>query len=155
MKKLILLLAVIIALTACARYTPPKQYRVIKERVYQATFDEVWSKIVKWFAVNNTPIKNIEKESGLIATDYGLAVSKYSSYADCGDAGPLTKIIKPTANFNVLVEKIEEYKTKVLITFVVKATVEYYISSNNYSYTDVECNSTGVLEKQILDYIEK
>ncbi|MBN2314459.1 MAG: hypothetical protein JXM79_11055 [Sedimentisphaerales bacterium] len=57
-----------ITLFGCApAYVQPQ---INPEGIYEADYNAVWSALVETFSKNNYPIKAIEKESGIITTDY-------------------------------------------------------------------------------------
>ena len=68
---------------SCAAYKPPKTYQFDKTQTINKSFDEVWGKIIQWFGNNNSPIKTIEKASGLIATEYHLKADMIKQSVDC------------------------------------------------------------------------
>jgi len=52
--------------------TAPVERVIEKERIINKPFDEVWQNIIELLAVYNMPIKNLDKNSGFIATEYKL-----------------------------------------------------------------------------------
>src|SRR5208283_2209879 len=114
MNYLIVLFLSAFLLSSCASYKPPKEYQIERERIISKSFDTTWASTVEWFALHNTPIKNIDKSSGFIATDYYLSTKDFPQYCDCGEGGSgiVSKILThPTGNFNILVKKIDEKST--------------------------------------------
>jgi hypothetical protein len=66
-----------------------------------------------------------------------------------------------TGNFNVLVKKLTDNSTKISVNVFFGCTVNKFkyknILSSEYvleSSTRVNCTSTGLLEKEILNYLE-
>ena len=158
MKKYLFLLLSLIMLS-CATYKAPK-YKAPdnfdKSRTYNKNFDEVWGKIIKYFAEKNIPIKTIEKASGIIATEYSLNTLSNKDCLDCGEMGFGQSLSDYTGNFNVFVEKINENQTKVTVSTFFNAMMETVILfARTPSYRKIDCNSTGILEKDLLYYIEK
>lgn len=139
---------------------------VEKERIVNKPFDAVWQSTVEWFATHNTPIKNLDKSSGLVSTEYSLSMAEAANYMDCGGSttsafGASTGLSNHSGNFNVLLKKIDDTHTKVSIN------VFFGCSLNTYRYkgllstemvlvssSRINCTSTGVLEKQVLDFLE-
>lgn len=146
--------AAAITLSACSVYKPPKTYEFDKTLEFAMPFDQVWSAVVTWFAENSIPIKNIEKASGLVTTEYTLT-SRTAGFADCGKEGFGQTMKTPTGTFNVLVMKIDEGRTKVTVN------VDFRVASHTTSLagseydTDevIECVSTGKLEQEIFGAI--
>ncbi|MCE9681132.1 hypothetical protein [Halomonas alkalisoli] len=107
MKKILATVALSTLLVGCAApsVTPPSANTGNHVDTYHADFSEVWEHAVDWFAINNIPIKNIERDSGIISSDYSLGAGY--SQVDCGavDPGGMHILIDQavTANINVLV----------------------------------------------------
>jgi len=141
----------------------PVVYQVEKERVFKKPFDAVWQSAVEWFATHNTPIKNIDKDSGLISTEYNLSMAEAMTYIDCGasnthDFSGKVELEKPIGNFNLLITKLDDFSTKASVNVFFTCTVNRYryenLLSSNYilvSSVKVDCVSKGTLEKTIMD----
>jgi|GEM_PF-2391627 len=174
MKKLTFLLslslfAFSVVVTGCggsaAEYNEPKQVQYEKERTYNIAFDLVWQNIIDWLSSHNTPIKTLDKSSGIIASDYNLSTSG-GAYLNCGSVkhGQENAIgIEVThlryenqkGNFNVLVKKIDENNTKVTVNFFGESQLNQYNNSNQLVFSQVvTCYSNGQLEKEILNNIK-
>jgi hypothetical protein len=135
-----------------------------KERIINRPFDAVWQSTIELLATYNMPIKNLDKSSGFISTDYKLVTGVISQYMNCEGASSTfsgkVELTNHGGNLNVLLKKINEDSTKVTVnTF-------YSCSSNKFRYaslistvyvlessTRIDCTSTGNLEKAILDYV--
>lgn len=165
-------LALLVSVFVALGCTPPKHivqratYEVEKERVINKPFDAVWQSTVEWFATRNTPIKNIDKSSGLISTEYGLSVDEAAQYMDSGygesNFQGKVEVVNHRGNFNVLIKKINETSTKVDINAFFNCTVNRYryenLFSTNYvleSSIPTKCVSTGALEKELLNYLSR
>jgi hypothetical protein len=169
MKKLNTIILIILTILAVgcggATYKPPVQYTVQKDVTIYKPFDAVWQSAVEWFATHNTPIKNIDKSSGLISTEYSLSVTEAAKYMDCGNASQgftnKTEISNRIGNFNVLIKKIDDGSTKVSVNVFFSCLVNEYTqglletSWTFKSSTKVDCVSTGGLEKVIIEYLAK
>ncbi len=126
MKKLLLALACF--LSGCvATYQAPKVYDVEKERTYTISYDKVWDKVVEWFALHASPVKNMDKQSGFVTSDFNLSTEKYPEYSDCGSGGfgmlMSTAVIDPVGNFNLLIRRISDSNIKATITVAFTAKV--------------------------------
>ena len=114
-----------------------------------------------WFALHATPVKNMDRSSGYIATEYNLTAQDCPNYCDCGQGGSglVSKVItNPIGDFNILMKKSDDKSTKVIITASFKADLETRNAGRDNPLVSVEtlnCNSTGLLEKEILAYIPK
>lgn len=140
--------------------------RVIeKERIVNKPFDAVWQSSVEYFAMHNTPIKNLDKSSGLISTEYSLSMSEATKYMDCGSGNTtfmgMVELANHTGNFNVIIKKVDETKTKINVNVFFGCSVNKYryasLLSTQYvleSSNRINCTSKGVLETEVLNYIE-
>ena len=145
-------------------YVKPEVRPIVKEGVIQKSYDTVWQSAVEWFATHNTPIKNLDKSSGLISTEYSLSLEDAALYMNCGSGesnfNGKVELVNHTGNFNVLLKKIDDHSTKVSINAFFGCTVNRYryenVLSTDYvleSSTRTTCSSTGAIEKSILDYL--
>lgn len=150
-------------LFGCKNYVPPKEYEVEKERIINKSYEAVWQDIISFMGSANIPIKNIDKNSGFIATEFDLGAS-FREVMDCGEPGsaPGYKQVfeNPIGNFNIVVQKISENSTKVTVNVFYKSDLVLY-EYNQYSgyypikRQRIECNSTGTLERRLLNYLTK
>ncbi len=161
MKKALLFISSIAILASCASYKPPKQYKFPKKQTFNLNYDVVWSRVVDWFGSRNTPIKNIDKSSGIITTEYNLGVNEYSNYCDCGKPGGLQHFEELFGNFNVVVRNksenpVSDNKTEVTVNAFFKgALYGYNVATERYVLIGKkDCNSKGVLEKKLFNYIK-
>lgn len=136
-----------------------------KERVISKPFDAVWQTSIEWFATHNTPIKNLDKSSGLISTEYSVSIGEAYKYMQCGSGSSnfsgKVELSNHSGNFNVLLKKLGDNSTKISVNVFFGATVNTYkyrgLLSTEYilvSSARTNCTSTGGLEREILDYIE-
>lgn len=132
----------VIGLVGCATAPVPTDFD--NNRVFSKSKDEVWTKLVAFFATNNIQIKTIEKDSGVI---YAERSAFDEAIADCGSAG-LMQYVSSVAAFNVLVIP-QGGLTSVTVTSDYKVS---RVGAYN-TMTVTECLSTGVLERRILDAI--
>ncbi len=161
-----LIIFLTISCSTTARFTPVPVVRVIeKERIINKPYDAVWQSTVEWFATHNTPIKNVDKSSGLISTEYSLPMGEAARYMDCGGTSSsfsgYTSLENHSGNFNVLLKKVSDNATKISINVFFGCSVNSYqakgLLSTDYqlkSSSRINCTSTGTLEKEVLDYIE-
>ncbi len=149
----ILLIVTMLALTGCATYEPPVDSGVANTKAVSKSFDDVWSKATEWFANNNVPIKNIVKDSGLIATDYRLGTN--ATFIDCGKVGTYEAFGDKSLNINFIAKKVSALETDVRLNVFGTARVEtadLYGRSTGAGKT-IDCVSTGSLETALFDYI--
>lgn len=132
----------LLTLWGCA--TPPVATQFDNTRVYAKSKDEVWTNLVAFFATQNIQIKTIEKDSGVI---YAERAAFDQNLADCG-VDYLYQDIAKIASFNVLVIP---RSGKIGVT----VTSDFKVSRlGPYNATKISpCESTGMLERQILNSI--
>lgn len=162
MAKYLMVLITSAVLFSCAAYQPPQKYTFNKKATIDKPFDEVWTGILKWFSEHNTPIKNMDKSSGFISTEYNLSASNLTRYVDCGKPGNFQEIGEQIGNFSIMVEKQGDNVTIVTISVFFKGvlftqdfTQNTTYANRKYTEIDLDCESTGVLEKEIFDFISK
>lgn len=169
---LALVLPLVFLLAACSApkttVAPVAAPVIIKEKVYMKPFDAVWQTAIEWFATHNTPIKNLDKTSGLISTEYSMSIGEAGKYMQCvqqgAKVGALTgfyTLDNYAGNFNVLIKKVNDNSTKVTVNvfFSCSQNLNKYVnalSTKTYlaSSTRINCSSKGALEREILSFIE-
>jgi hypothetical protein len=97
----LLLPLILLAFSGCA--TLPTTTYVDRERTYNKDFETTWSKTIEMVTKENFPIKSMDKQSGIIQTDYGK------------DPLQDTWINKARCSLNLLVSPVDESHTKVSI----------------------------------------
>lgn len=139
--------------------------RVIeKERIINKSFDAIWQSTIELLATYNMPIKNLDKNSGFISTEYKIITGNVSQYMySVGASSTFSGKVELTnhgGNLNVLVKKVNEDSTKVTVNAFYSCLANKYKYANLLSTvyvlessTRIDCESTGNLEKGILDYV--
>ena len=143
MLKKLVLIAVAVSVSACA--SAPGKYAVKSSRSYQKPYDEVWEDIVRWFAKNNIPIKNIAKDSGVI---YAESSRFDDAVADCGQPG-LDPVLGRRANFNVFVSHSGTESTVSVNTDFTEMRRHGFPARE----VTLPCSSRGVLEGLVLSSV--
>lgn len=139
------------ALTMSACATAPTVYNVQNSRTVGASKDVVWERVVEFFAMNNLSIKTIEKDSGIIGAERMIAAPSRNgmigSWASCGSELLMTPVGQ-TADLNVFVRPVAAGVTVSVNT--------RFSESRSFDGppVSVQCNSTGELERMILDAAE-
>ena len=144
-------------LSACV--TLPAQYEYDARKTFNTSSDIVWSALMEYFTANNIHIKTIEKDSGVIYAERIYAPTSSTDIlgealeglADCGKA-ELLKPLSSTVSLNVFVRddlKIEKTTVNINVVFSQEC-----INLLNAQVGPVMCNSTGLLEQNILNHIE-
>ena len=134
-----MIVGVAVLLTGCA--TAPKVHEFQKTWTVPSTYDKAWSATVQLFAENGWPITTIEKDSGIIVSDW-VSLGTQSGHADCGSAG-LAIVQRREAKFNVF---IQESDSGPVLT--VNTNFRELRSFDNQSFY-ADCTSTGSLEAHL------
>lgn len=164
MTKYFLTLLVAIIFISCSTYIPPKAVEFDKSRTYNQSFDEIWTKLMQLIATNNIKLKTIDKDSGILIsednkilgaedkpkTGQGLLLTKY---CDCGTPGGLIQndYASFKSNFTIIVIKDKQGTTVTMNTHYTIRRVAQLAGSQDI----LQCESTGLSEKYLLDYLDK
>jgi hypothetical protein len=141
MKSKLWALAVIFLFVSCA--TAPKPREIINSFPIEKPYDAVWQAVVETFAELQLPIMNMEKDSGLIVTDWiDFTGQKNTDYCDCGGLG-INIEVNRVGKFNVFVKKVTDNSCEAKINTMYQQTIKFsdVISKR-------KCVSTGNLEAQ-------
>jgi hypothetical protein len=158
-------IAVVLSLSTPGCWVPPPAPAaapIQKEVLVDAPFENVWQHAVEWFAKNDMPIKNLDKASGLIATDHEMSIDKASRFMSCGTSGPnaegKTEQIAHRGNFNLVLREQPDGKVKASVHAFFGCTENVYkyvaILSTDMqlaSSTRKDCSSTGLIEQMLLN----
>jgi len=115
-------------LTGCATIPPKAVTYEQKQRVYNFNFDTTWSKISELISKENLPIKAIDKNSGIINTDF---VQTSLDQVDKGNFLGLGILVKARYTLSFFVTQIDETHTKVIIN----SHIEHFGSQNEWVST--------------------
>jgi len=141
--------ALALVLASCA--TPPQIHHFDKSWDMPSSFDKTWTATVEVFAEKGWPIANIEKDSGLIASEW-VRLNANDGFADCGSPG-------------LAISESREVKFSVFVkdgTSSPRLTVNTQFREHRRLDTSrfiQDCTSYGTLEarirRQILDILEE
>jgi hypothetical protein len=137
-------LCLLVLLCACA---PPKTYTFDKMFNHTADFDKVWTAVIETFGELNLPVENMEKDSGLIVTDW-ISVAegkKACDYCDCGGAGLVWVARGTEGKFNVFVKRMESGGCSITVNTSFRQLRQSDAGGSKYA----TCNSSGQLETRI------
>lgn len=155
--KTALSIALVILFAGCmASYTSPRTYEVERERTYAKPFDEVWDKIIEWFALKHLQVKEADKSSGSVLAEIRLNVKHSSECCDCGNAteGVFEQktISLARVNVSILARESDETHTLVKVSMFFWTTLD---SSGEYGHgaRKIECSSKGLWESDLLEHI--
>lgn len=155
---LVLLIALFL-ISACAQMekTPPQAYSFERSQVMKMSFNDAWIKAVDWFAQSNIILDKIEKDSGLLTARYRLLIS--DRYLDCGEirvtgTNLRSENLDRIGSLNITVR---ERGNETLVTVNFFGEFEYIAIEEFNQRVPItasgRCESTGELERSILDYI--
>jgi hypothetical protein len=143
-----LTLAVAFSLAGCA--TAPKQFTFDPVVTIDASFDDVWSAVVEFFAVGTLPIETIEKDSGLIVTSW-MDATEEQGYVDDRWCSCGSEFLSPEdwtrGKFNIFAKSLGPNSTQLRVTCL------YQQARGGLGSGIVTCNSNGSLEAAIQRYV--
>ena len=150
--KILSLILIFLMIIGCST-TKITQPRIIDTKIFPSSYDEVWQSLVSSLALMSLPIASIEKDSGLITTNFVIFASGILADNEIKRISVRPSIMLGTWSqgryiLSVFVEKLDTNSTKVRIT----SHIEAY--ENNVSYSWYVCHSKGVIERQIFNSIE-
>ena len=140
-------------LLGCA-VAPPKEFQVNPVVTIPGDFDAVWPAVVEYFATTNLPIKTIEKDSGLIVTEWFDASEKPGwgkedkTLCDCGLAPKIVALQWNRGKFSVFVKQTSAGEIALRVTCAYQQLRTFLDE-----YRVVNCNSTGYVESQLHQYV--
>jgi hypothetical protein len=120
---------------------PPKQHAVEKGTRIDGNVEQTWAAVIEVLAEYNWLIQNLEKESGLIATDW-MGIPLSSPYVDCGTPG-MVNVTGRSMRFNVLLRPAGPGTSMTVNVAAVQT------QSNDSGVYRVECTSTGQMERRL------
>ena len=138
---------------SCATAPAPRQ--IVKAFVIEAPFDGVWQAVIGSFAEMNLPIANMEKDSGLITTDWQIYPRGKAGkvYCDCGGLG-LNVEIERRGRFNVFVRGLTENSCELKVNCIYNQTIQPAMAKGSTGITSRNCVSTGKLEAEMFEIVK-
>jgi hypothetical protein len=144
-------LVILISLSCAPRMAVSPSLPIEKERTYQYPFSPVWTKLIYLLNEEELPIAVIERESGVVVTDF----VRFGFHSRFG-----TSVIKPG-----ILESVREgrYTLNILVVAETESvtTVRINVHSEKLSeplltrgYDWAATGSTGYIEKDLLDKLE-
>lgn len=120
--------------------TPPQTYPAPEPITASASYGRVWDATVDVLTGSSTPIKTIDRASGVILTDLmRISDEQGERYADCGKGGVGTRWVADRVSYNVRVTgDSARGAVRVVALFSMAARVGLF-----------ECVSRGVLEREM------
>ena len=165
-KKLFLLVLSCVLLSSCTTTKISSltgTYSVNTSIETDKSYDEVWGKVIDYFATSGIPISTLEKASGLIVSNKVALENMTTTEKNGVISNPNAYIVIPyvknsshlqvTSDFNV---RVTEQNGKVVISVNlpnIKAQLDVLegLYMRVWTPKSVEAKSTGVFEKTLLD----
>lgn len=168
--RLILIPSLYLLLTACnpAGSRGVEYTNVRNTATVDGSFENVWNDTLGWMAAKGLPLENINKESGIITTKWGVlsASSGFGfgnegvdeTYISCGkptgNIGLYTaKFSESSISLNVVVRPVARHQTLVTINLNASVISEVRNAFAVVSAKRVACASRGVLENELLNFL--
>jgi len=153
MKKVLSVLTVLTCLLLFGCGAAPKLRTIVNSFSIEADFETVWVAVIETFSDMQFPIDNMEKDSGLITTDW---ISFPDRYADCGKLGILDTALETNGKFNAFLKRVTENSCELRVNCSFQLTYTAYGSEREHRKG---CVSTGEWEadfyKLILSKIDR
>lgn len=168
-KKLFLLALSCMVLSSCMTTKIPHlvgNYTATTSIETDKSFDEVWGKVIDFFATSGIPISTLEKASGLIVSNKVALEGMTTTEKDGVILNPNAYIVIPyvkgstnlqvTSDFNV---RVKEQNGKVLISVnLPNIKAQLYVLEGLYvrvpTAKSIEAKSTGVFENGLLNLLK-
>ena len=136
----------LLASTACASGPIARDFDDVAD--YRgASFTEVWDLVINVLHDRNWVIDNLERDSGIIATDWMRDVDV--SYEDCGSAGFRASDSDHTGRVDVAVRETDD-GVSITVTTSWQA-----VRNSSSSIGIVQCLSTGILERELHEEVRR
>ena len=130
---------------ACATAPVARDFENLAEYP-EASFSEVWDLVIDVFGDRNWAIDNLERESGIIATDW--MATDDPSYQDCGGSGIFGSPQTHMGRFNIVVRETD-VGVSMRVTTSWRATRAVIVEDE----VALTCVSTGVFERELHDEV--
>ena len=174
-KKLLGLGLIVILFSSCSvGYKLTGNYPITgQSALVDKSFEEVWSKTIDYFAQNGVPISTIDKSSGLIISSKMGLTNSYSREHNGELLNPKAYVVIPTVrggfgnvleptaaitgswdmigDFNVRIKTADSNKTSVSVNLL---NLNCFYSAGR-STIKIPISSTGVFEKEMIEYLSK
>jgi hypothetical protein len=131
--------------SAIACGTLPQTYAFESSRSFNASYDQIWEPLTRFFAGQNIPLKTIAKDSGVI---YAETLTFDDTYADCGTPPFPWVAGGRIMQLNVFISRYEGGVTAT-VTTTFDETRRYSTMIQVFT-----CNSKGKIESAVLDALQ-
>jgi uncharacterized lipoprotein len=131
---------------AVASAGAPASHNVRRSTEVPLDYEATWAKVIDLFSERGWSIDNIDKDSGLITTDWMNLDADRDTFADCGGSG-LATVSGTQMRFNV---RVKPLVTTTELTVNAKFR---QLRSLNSTVGEVECSSRGAVEAMVHDHV--
>jgi len=151
----ILVILLLIALAVSLSKVPPAPKEIMQSKIFDKNFEEVWEATVSVLSEEEYPIRTIEKDNGLIITDFVIFTKGLSVEVE----REIDKVaVRPSIIFGTWSQG--RYSLSIFVTeknngtlLRIKPHIEAY--ENNVTNSWHVCDSRGLIEKKLLGKIEQ
>jgi hypothetical protein len=134
------------AVALAASATAPQKRKVTTTASVRTTYAQAWEAVIDLFSERTWAIKNMDRDSGLITTDWMSLGSEAETFADCGSPG-LATIQETAVRFNVRIKELDD-----ATSVAVNAAFRQLRTFDGHTST-IECTSKGAVEALIQDEV--
>lgn len=143
----------LVSLVAACASAPVEEIKPFdKSRTMEASYDEVWTNLIRFMSTNDVSIASVEKDSGLIVlTGDNLTGALMQEYCDAKPAF-LAALSGGKASGSVIVNADGDFTT---VTVNARFSATYVNAmANPPVYSTRPCNSRGAFETAVLGSIQ-
>ena len=177
MKKILIVLFAASLLVSCSTLKLTGTYPSTNHFGYSdKSYEQVWAKVIDYFAIAGIPITTIDKSSGIIVSSKMSFLNSYTREVKGVPLNPNAYVVIPTVRggFGKILEptttaitgdwtmvgdwnvRIRESEGKIMVNVNLMNLDCYYTISGFYgSITKVPIKSTGKFERELLDYLTR
>jgi hypothetical protein len=159
-KRLIAVAAFAVVLAGCV--TPAQTFTFERSREYSASKDVVWERLMRYFATNSIQIKTLEKASGVVYAERQFSGNAPVEWSERGRIGDLADCGKDfmaipemhAMTLNVFVRDLPGGRSSATVNVLFHET---YADASGWGDRPAprQCNSTGEMERRVLDELNK
>lgn len=174
MKKILTVLFAASLLVSCSTLKLTGTYPSTNHFGYSDnTYEQVWAKVIDYFAIAGIPITTIDKSSGIIVSSKMSFLNSYTREVEGVPLNPNAYVVIPTVRggFGNILEpaaairgnnwtmvgdwnvRIRENEGRIMVNVNLMNLDCYYTSGLYGSTTKIPIKSTGKFERELLDYL--
>ena len=136
---------------------PPKEFNYEHTRVYEKSYNQTWDLLKSWCKINQAYIYFDDQTEGLMNICLKIPDSLIYKYTDYSKNNSNSSFYDVNCNIYIFL-KIHDNKTQVDIktNFIGKENNTKTVLKGQYTEIDsVKHQSTGILEKEIFEYLSR